>query len=418
MQANPLVITGMGVVSAAGLDPQSLWNNAFEARSPATWQPANGLDDSKKIAACAVPQLECPSPNLQPGFGQLDRCCQLGLNAAYHAYEQARLAEIDPGRLGIVAGTSRGPVHKGAEILNRLHAGQRTPAHLAPQATIASLSGALALRLKTRGPAFTVSASCASAGIAIILGAQQILAGEADAMLVGGSEAPLTPAVIQPFSVAGLLGTHADPRQTCRPFDRSRNGTLLGEGAGFLVLEPLSSAQARGAIIHGCLRGWASGTDPGGRAAPSESAAGLSQTIDRALDFAGLSPDEIDYVNVHGTGTRLNDQSEARALTNIFGSRRPCVPCSSTKPITGHCLGATAALEAVLCLMAMAHQKIPPTLNCLELDPECPLDVVPHRGRPHPLRQVMSLSQGFWGHVAALAFGLPPQTAEASSNPA
>jgi 3-oxoacyl-(acyl-carrier-protein) synthase len=408
IQADPLVITGTGVVSAAGLDPQTLWNSAYEARSPANWLPADGGDDPEKIAACAVPQLECPAPNLQPGFGQLDRVCQLGLKAAYQAYEQAQLADVDPGRLGIVAGTSRGPVHKGAEILDRLHAGRRTPAHLAPNATIASLSGALALKLKTRGPAFTVSASCASSGLAVILGAQQILAGEADAMLVGGAEAPLTPAVIQPFRAAGLLGTHADPRQTCRPFDRSRNGTVLGEGAGFLVLETLSSAQARGAVIQGCLRGWAAGTDPGGRAAPSESAVGLGHTIDRALEFAGLSAEEIDYVNVHGTGTRLNDQSEARALARTFGSRMPNVPCSSTKPVTGHCLGATAALEAVLCLMALARQKIPPTLNCLELDPECPLDVVPHRGRPHSLRQVLSLSQGFWGHVAALVFGLPP----------
>jgi 3-oxoacyl-(acyl-carrier-protein) synthase len=226
-------------------------------------------------------------------------------------------------------------------------------------------------------------------------------------MLAGGAEAPLQDVLIRQLLSTGILGSHADPRRACRPFDATRDGTLLGEGAAFLVLEAADAARRRGAPIHAYLTGWAVGADCYHCTAPPEDGAGLLRVMTQALDQAGLGAADLDYINAHGTGTRLNDRLEAVALRRLLGARLGQVPCSSTKPITGHCLGATPALEAVISILALRHHCVPPTANCTELDPDCPLDVVPAACRLAPLRVVMSNSLGFWGNNASLIFTRP-----------
>ena len=263
------------------------------------------------------------------------------------------------------------------------------------------------MALGAGGPCLTVSATCASAAYAICLAAQQIALGEAEIMVAGGADAPLRDAVIRLTLAAGILGSHADPRRSCRPFDVTRDGTLIGEGAAFLVLESLESARRRGAAVHARLLGWAMAADTTHRISPREDGEGLVRAMRRALHIGGLDPEEIDYVNAHGTGTLLNDRIEALAMRRVLGDHLGRVACSSTKPVTGHCLGASSALEAVITILSLRDQIAPPTANCLDLDPECRLDVVMGKARPMAMKVAMSNSLGFWGKNASLIFSRP-----------
>jgi 3-oxoacyl-(acyl-carrier-protein) synthase len=347
----------------------------------------------------------------------MDRCVRLALEAADQALADAGLpvGSAHAASLGIMVGSSRGPMQKWTEMLNWVRSSSRPlPPTLAANSTLACLSGSLAMAFEATGPCLTVSATCASGAHAIAVAAQQITLGTADVMLGGGADAPLLDAVIRQLLSTGILGSHADPRRACRPFDVIRNGTLLGEGAAFLVLESLDSARRRGARIHAQLAGWAIGTEPCYRTAPREDGEGLLRVMVQALACAGVTAEQIDYINAHGTGTQLNDPVEVESLRRLLEGRLSEVPCSSTKPITGHCLGASPALEAVISIQALQHQCIPPTANCVELDPTCPIDAVRDGARPASLRLVLSNSLGFWGKNAALLFAHPPRTDEAT----
>jgi 3-oxoacyl-[acyl-carrier-protein] synthase II len=382
LRDTPIVVTGLGVFSAAGTTVGDLWTSALKARSPAQWRAP--------FAVCTAPEYRAAA--------RADRVVQLALAAARQAWDDARLSTtpLPPCRLGVIAGTSRGPVGKWTESVRE----RVLPTHAA-NCTIASLSGALSVHFKTHGPCFTVSATCASSANAIALGAEQILLGHADAVLAGGADASLDPTILAQLQAAGVLGSHLDPAQTCRPFAKDRNGTVLGEAGAFLVLESAVSAQRRGAKMHARLAGWSVAGEGHQRAGISETAHGLRQVITDALACSGFVPEQIGYVNAHGTGTRLNDAQEAKALRHIFPRG---VPCSSTKPVTGHCMGASAALETVISIAALQHQQLPPTANCLPLDPDCALDIIHTAPRPTRTRVALSNSSGFWGHNAALVF--------------
>ncbi len=400
-----IVVTGMGSICAAGDSVAALWERVHDGKSPAVLFSDPRAEGSPGIAAGVVSHL-LPERMRVRGGHKMDRCVQLASEAATQAYEDSQLDKkpVDPIRLGIVAGTSRGPMHKWVETTDLLREGRRLPPTLAANGTLASMSGTLAMAFEASGPCSTVSATCASAAFAIVWAAQQILLDVADVMLAGGAEAPLLDAVIRQLLSAGILGSHADPGQACRPFDVTRNGTLLGEGAAFLVLESLASARRRGVPIHAWLGGWALGSDHFQRAAPREDGEGLHQVMRQALAMAGLPAERLDYVNAHGTGTQLNDPLEAVALRHLLGERLHQVPCSSTKPVTGHCLGASPALEAIISILALQHQCAPMSANCTSLDPACPLDIVQASSRPCRLLAVMSNSLGFWGNNASLVF--------------
>ena len=253
------------------------------------------------------------------------------------------------------------------------------------------------------GATATVTATCASGATAIAIGAAQLIAGEAEAVVVGGAEAALIPLLAAQLVAARVVGHDDDPAQTCKPFDVSRNGLMLGEGAAVLVLERASTAERRGATPICRLSGWAAASDDGGRTGVTANGDGLVRAMRRALERSGLRAEAIGYVNAHGTATRLNDPVEARALNAFFGPGR-VPPVSSTKPITGHCLGATPALEAVIAIEALRNGCLPPTANHRELDPECELDVITGDRRATHTMAVLSTSLGFWGVQAALIF--------------
>lgn len=403
IEETPVVVTGYGVATAAGHSVAALWGTALNGPVPAVRREFVIGGQPRAFAVCAAPEIGLVEPRL-PGFHRMDRSVQLAWVAATQACAAAGLNQaINPAAVGLFLGSSRGPVGKVEEGFVRV-AGQRYPATLSASCTMASLSGALAQALKIHGPCFTLSATCASAAFAIGLAAEQILLGKASAMLAGGTEAPLAPALLAQLDAAGVVGSHTDPARSCRPFDLTRNGLCLGEGSAFLVLESAAAAARRGAVPVARLSGWGTWLDHSGRAGVGSAGAGLVAAAGQALELAGLKPDAVDYINAHGTGTRLNDAAEAQGVVALLGSRATVVPCTSTKPVTGHCLGATPAIEAVLCLEAIRHQMIPPTLNCAQPDPDCAINPEPAVARRAALTHVLSNSLGFWGYHAALIF--------------
>ena len=403
LRDNPIVVTGLGSFSAAGESVEALWSAAFAGQSLACWREFELEGERAQFAVCAAPEPNGGLSGLFP-VRKMDRCVQMAWLAAGQARNQARLADAySPERVGIFVGSSRGPLGKRSESFGQ-HGRHKYPPSLAAGSAFACINGALAQAFNLKGPGATVSATCASASFAIGLAAEQILLGKADAMIVGGTEAPLHFPVPAQFRSAGVLGFHQEPRQTCRPFDITRNGMVLGEGSAFLVLESARAASARGIAACAQLTGWAFGTDDSGRAGIHEDGSGLFHVMQKALEMAGLGTEQLDYINAHGTGTKMNDAAEARAVNQLLGDRALVVPCSSTKPVTGHCLGATPALEAVLCIEALQRQQIPPTANCLQPDPLCSIDPQPINGKSARLTNVMSNSLGFWGFHAALIF--------------
>lgn len=391
MHAPVVAVTGLGVWSAAGTNPQALFQNALEGRSFASWHPH---------LPGPVPIARAPDPDLRsfPSWARrLDRSAHLALAAASSAAHHSRLHLLPPHRVAVIVGQSRGPVG----LWTNPPPGRLRPTRSA-QTAIASLSGALSIALHIRGPSFTVSATCASAAHAIALGATLLHQGTVDAVLAGGAEAPLVPSLLEQFLAAGILGHADEPRLACRPFDLHRTGTLPAEGAAFLVLERLAHAQHRGQTPLACLAGWALAAEAHNRVAPDPQGRTLSDTMLQALAMAGLPREAVGLINAHGTGTLLNDAAEAAACRACFGSAQP--PLTSTKPVTGHAFGATAALEALLTIQSLQHQIAPPIATCTHPDPALGLNLILGSPRPLAINHALSLSLGFWGNLAALLF--------------
>lgn len=393
--APEIVVTGLGVWCAGGTTPAAVFDAACRGLAAGTWTT---FDDRRFAVGRA------PDPPPVPGFPQahrMDRSARLALAAALPAYAAARLHEVEPARIAVIVGNSRGPVGAWTEA----PAHRRRPTRVAHTA-IAALSGALSLALHVRGPCLTVSATCASAAHAIGLGALMLRAGLVDAVLAGGAEAPLLPDLLGQFEAAGILGNHPDPAQVCRPFDLERRGTLPGEGAAFLTLEAVDHARRRGVPRLAALEGFAFGAESHNRVAARDDGDGLIRVMRQALGMAGLAPGDVGHVNAHGTGTRVNDAAEAAALRAVFGRACDALPVTSTKPVTGHTFGAAAAIEAVVAIESLRHQQAPPTAGCRRPDPAFGLDVVLGSARRLATRRVMSNSLGFWGNAASLIFSV------------
>jgi 3-oxoacyl-[acyl-carrier-protein] synthase II len=408
-----IVVSGVGVVCAAGTTPDALFDACCAGRSTAAWREYAASDGSVRLPVCAAPDPD--ATGVWPGgawrLAGLDRGIALALGAASGAWRDAglhveeTLLPVPEWRVGLVVGTSRGAVGPVCEVADAIAGRGRVRARHAASTGVASFSGALAQAFPIRGPAFTVSGTCASGALAIATGAALLASGAVDLALVGGADASLLPATALPLARAGVLGWDADPVRACRPFDRRRNGMLLGEGAAFLVIERIDQARRRGARVRGRLLGWSTGSERSGRTGIDPQGEGLSRVLGEALERGGVAPAELDYINAHGTGTPANDLAEARVVARLSRAAGRPIPCSSTKPIAGHCLGGAAALEAAICLEALARGVIPPTANCSEPDPACEIDAVGEGPRPAAVHRVASLSLGFWGTLGALVFG-------------
>jgi 3-oxoacyl-[acyl-carrier-protein] synthase II len=268
-----------------------------------------------------------------------------------------------------------------------------------------SAAGMLAIRLGARGPNMALATACASGNNAIGEALEMIRRGAADVMIAGASEAALVPVAMAGMNVMTALSTRNDDPQTAsRPFDKDRDGFLMGEGAGTLILESLEHARARGATILAEITGYGTTDDAHHISAPAENGAGAAMAMKIALQNANLSTTDIGYINAHGTSTPLNDRSETAAIKTVFGEQAYNIPVSSTKSMTGHLLGASGAIEAVFCVLALRDEILPPTINYRTPDPECDLDYVPNEPRRASPQHVMSNSFGFGGHNATLIF--------------
>jgi len=406
LRDDPIVVTGLGAVSAAGPEVGGLWEAVAARRGLADWVAVDGQQGGQsRVAGCAVPALEWAGHPWRGMARRVEAGAQFALHAARQAGEQAELFNktVAADRLGVICGTSRGPLGKWEEASQLWRSGRRMKPTLAATTTLAAGAGALGQVLEAQGPAWVVSAACASGAYAIAAAAEQILLGHADVMLAGGADESLNAVVLAGLEATGVLAREeGDPAGWCRPFGEGRTGLVPGSGAGMLVLESRSSARRRGVTPLAVLSGWSLGMDAEGLAGMDPSGSGLQRTMRGALARAGLEPDEIGYINAHGTGTVTNDAAEAAAIAAVFGPRTP--PVSSSKSSTGHCLGATPALEAVLCVEALRRGLLPPAFPAATTDPACAALTFSQGGAAPELRHVLSNSAAFWGVHASLVF--------------
>ena len=402
-----VVVTGLGCISPLGQSVAETWEGAVNGRSAAG--PITLFDASthKTRFAAEVKDFDGIG-RFGPREGRkMDRFVQFAVAAAEEAAAQAGLKVDDSNRdrVGIIVGTGIGGI--GTMISNydvlRERGADRVSPFLIPMMIADSAAGTLAIRTGARGPNMSIATACATGTNALGEAAAMIRRGSADIMLVGSAEAAIVPLAMAGLNAMTALSTRNDaPQRASRPFDRERDGFLMGEGGAMLVLESLDSAQNRGASILCEFSGYGTSDDAYHISAPVEDGAGAALSMQLALDDAGLKPEDIGYINAHGTSTKLNDKSETIAVKRVFGGQAYKVPISSTKSVTGHLLGASGSLEAVICARVLAEGILPPTANYEFPDPECDLDYVPNAARRASPVHVMSNSFGFGGHNATL----------------
>ncbi|MCU1371618.1 MAG: fabF [Ilumatobacteraceae bacterium] len=403
-----VVITGVGAVTPAGDDAATTFATALAGRSTAspigTWDP----EGHPVRFAAQIPDFD-PAAVIAPRDARrIDRVSQLGLVAAEEALTQAGLvgdadeAAIDRTRVAVVVGSGVGGILTLEDQIEvRVTRGvERVSPLLIPMMMANATSGLIALRHGFRGSAFSVATACASGADSIGTGLDLIRAGRADIVVAGGAEAAITPTAMAAFARMGALSTrNDDPTAASRPFDRDRDGFVMGEGAGVLVLEAADHAAGRGATVLGELAGYGSTCDAHHITAPDPDGAGAVACMLQALADAGLGPEAIGHVNAHGTSTPLNDAAESLAMAKVFGTPPPT---TSTKGVTGHLVGATGAVEAILALLAARAGTVPPVANLVETDVPADLDLVRDAPRSIAVAPVLSNSFGFGGHNASL----------------
>lgn len=402
-----VVITGLGCISPVGNSVSELWNSISNGVSGIDTITHFDPSEHKSKIAAEVKGFDAAALFGSKEARRMDRYTQFALASARQAVEHARLSITDENRdrIGIIIGTGIGGISTLCDQFEVfLEKGpNRVSPFLVPMMLPDSASGMVAIDLGVRGPNMAVVTACATGTNAVGEAAEMIRRGQADVVLAGGSEAAIIPVAIAGMSVMTALSTRNDePKRASRPFDLERDGFVMGEGSAVLVLEDLSHARERGATILAEISGYGSTNDAYHISAPAENGIGAAKCMAQALDNAGLSIHDIDYINAHGTSTPLNDKSETAAIKTVFGEHAYHIPVSSTKSMTGHLLGASGAVEAVICVLALQHQLIPPTINYENPDPQCDLDYVPNRARPARLKHIMSNSFGFGGHNATI----------------
>ncbi|HQV63642.1 MAG TPA: beta-ketoacyl-ACP synthase II [Anaerolineales bacterium] len=405
-----VVVTGLGCVSPVGNNVNDTWQALLAGKSGAA--PITAFDASahKTKFAAEVKGFDPVALFGTRDARKMDRFSQFATAATLEAMEQAGLKvdESNRDRVGILIGTGIGGIItllEQYEVL-RERGPERVSPFLIPMMISDNAAGNIAIRIGARGPNMALATACASGTNALGEAAEMIRRGSADVMIAGGAEAAITALSMAGMNVMTALSTRNDDPQTAsRPFDKNRDGFLMGEGAGILILESLEYAQARGAKILCEFSGYGTTDDAHHISAPAENGAGAAISMSLALQNADLKPEDVSYINAHGTSTYLNDKSETAAIKTVFGEQAYKIPVSSTKSMTGHLLGASGAVEAVFSAMAIMNNILPPTINYETPDPVCDLDYVPNQPRKAEPNYVMSNSFGFGGHNATLILG-------------
>jgi len=410
MARRRVVITGLGCLTALGTTKEAYWTGLCEGRSGVSTVTRFDTTDFDVRIASWLPEFD-PAPIVLPREARrMDRYAQFALVAADEAMKDSGLdvAREDPTRLGTILGTGIGGLEEIEVQKTQLNARgpRRVSPFLIPKMMANSAVGLVAIQYGFRGPNCAAVTACASASHAIGDAFLNLRHGLADVVITGGSEATITPLGLAGFIACKALSKrNDDPPRASRPFDRERDGFVMGEGAGILILEELEHARARGARIYAEVLGFAATCDAHHITAPEPSGVGAALSMTRALSDGGLDPTDIDYINAHGTSTQLNDSMETRAIKDALGDHARTVAISSTKSMIGHLLGASGGAELVATALTIERGVIPPTINYEYPDPECDLDYVPNTPREADVRVAMCNSFGFGGHNASIVIG-------------
>ena len=404
-----VVVTGLGAVTPIGNDARSTWEAAVAGRSGIDWIQSFDPGDSPVRVAGEVRGFDPSGLDDPRELRRLDRYVLLALGAAREAVGDAGLdSTYDPDRVGILFGSAIGGflgIMEQADVLRERGARRVAPTFI-PSVLVDAASGQLAISLGYRGPNYAPVSACATASHAIGEAAEVIKRGDADAVLAGGAEACLHPLILAGFvAMRGLAVEDEHPPHASRPFDATRNGFVMGEGACVLVLEELEAARARGATIYAEILGYGASNDAHHMAQPDPESIGVKEMMRAALRRADVDPSRVGYVNAHGTSTPQGDLAETRAIKEVFGDHAYSLAVASTKSVTGHCFGAAGAIEAMMCVRAVHDGVLPPTMNYAHPDPDCDLDYVPNTARETQVDVALSNAMGLGGHNGCVLLG-------------
>jgi 3-oxoacyl-[acyl-carrier-protein] synthase II len=403
-----VAVTGIGAVTPIGNDAKSTWKAAVAGRSGIDWIRSFDTDGLPVRVAAEVKEFD-PSGVASPKeVRKLERNVLLALGAAREAMQDAGLDGFDPTRVGIVFGTAIGGVNgilEQDQIL-RERGPDRVSPNFLPNVLVDSASGQLAISLGIKGLNYAVVSACATGSHAIGEAAEIIKRGDADAVFAGGGEACMHPLILAGFTaMRGLAVENEDPPRASRPFDATRAGFVMGEGAAVLVLEELDAARKRGARIYAEVLGYGGSNDAHHMAQPEPEATGVADMMRNALRRANVEPMRVGYINAHGTSTPLGDLAETKAIKDVFGDHAYELAVSSTKSVMGHTFGAAGAIEGMMCVLAIHEGTLPPTINYRHPDPDCDLDYVPNEAREAHVDVALSNAMGLGGHNGCVLFG-------------
>ena len=404
-----VVITGIGILSPIGLNKEDFWEALYQGKSGAAPITYFDTTDFATTFACELKGFSADAYIDRKSADRMDPYCQYAVIAAGQALKDSGLdlKSIDPLRIGVVHGSGIGGMTTyEQQFKNFLERGpRRISPFFIPMLIPDIAAGQISIRYGLMGPNYATASACATSLHAIIDSCMNIQTGMADYMVCGGSEAPITQMSVGGFNAARALSTLNDkPQQASRPYDRDRDGFVMGEGGGSLVLESLESAKARGAKIYGEIVGFGATADAYHLTAPHPEGIGAVNAMKTAISMAGITPEQIDYINTHGTSTPLGDIAEITAIKTVFGDHAYKLSISATKSMTGHLLGAAGVVESIACLLALKHQTVPPTINCDNLDPQVDLDVTPNKPKKRVIEYALNNGFGFGGHNASLIF--------------
>src|SRR5436305_13834038 len=406
-----VVVTGLGAVTPIGNDAPSTWRAALAGESGIDWIRAFDATELPVKVAAEVKDFDLAGIASPKEVRKLERNVLLSLGAAREAMGDAGLNGFDPMRVGIVFGTAIGGINGilEQEEIRRERGADRVSPNFLPNVLVDSASGQLAISLGIKGPNYAVASACATGSHAIGEGAELIKRGSADAVLAGGAEACMHPLILAGFTaMRGLAVENEDPPRASRPFDATRAGFVMGEGACVLVLEELEAARARGATIYAEVLGYGASNDAHHMAQPEPEATGVADMMRTALRRADVDPARVGYIHAHGTSTPLCDHAEPKAIKDVLGAHAYELALSSTKAMMGHTFGAAGAIEAMMCVLAIHEGVLPPTINYRNPDPACDLDYVPNEAREARVDVALSNAMGLGGHNGCVLFGRIP----------
>ena len=409
MKGSRVVVTGMGAVTPLGLDVASSWQGICEGRSGAALIDQFDAEAFSTRFSASVKGFSVDGYLEARDARRMDPFIQYGMVAGIQAFTDSGLeiTERNAHRVGCAIGSGIGGIGsiEDTALLVEQKGPKRISPFFVPGAIINMIAGNLSILYNLQGPNLAVVTACTTGTHNIGLGARMIASGDVDAMLVGGAEMATTPVGIGGFAAARALSTrNDDPQRASRPWDADRDGFVLGDGAGILMLESLESAQGRGARIYCELTGFGMSGDAYHMTSPPEDGRGAAAAMQQALTDAGLNASDIDYINAHGTSTEAGDLAESLAIQSVFGASASDLAVSSTKSMIGHLLGAAGSVEAILTILALRDNVAPPTINLDNPSPGCDLNYVPHRAQERPIRHALSNSFGFGGTNGSLIF--------------